>query len=458
MTLPPDGFQALAQSMVFAVRILLTNHRLDARGGTELYLRDLAAALRRRGHHPIAYSPFLGRAAEDLREVAVPVVRDLSLISAPPDLIHGQHHLPTIEALLRFPGVPAVFFCHGWLPWQEMPPRFSRIMRYVAVDALRRERLVTEEGIPPELVEVIPNSVDLERFRPRSQPLPKRPRRALVFSNQAVPGEGFHRFAVAACAERDIEVESLGSQTGRFLDRPKEILAGYDIVFARGRAAMEAMAVGCAVILCDTEGLGPMVTRGGVEELAAANFGVAALVDEPRIDLLRARLDQYDPGDAAAVQGWIREHAGLEAAIDRIERVYADAIAGWSGRAAGFDASAEAAELAAYLHLVQTAVIPQVMRDAQGLTELDIGRRVSAARAEIGALKERLNAALEASTASDSLAGELTGRVEALHADLERLRSSRAVRLQTWLRGHPVLAGPYRFLVGRYSPKRNRHL
>jgi hypothetical protein len=462
------------------VRILLTNQRLDVRGGSELYLRDVAAALRRRGHHPIAYSPFLGLAADDLRGCAIPVVRDLALLGAPPDLIHGQHHLPTVEALLRFPGVPAVFFCHGWLPWQEMPPRLSRIVRYVAVDALRRERLITEEGIPPEMVEVIPNFVDLERFRPRPQPLPERAKRALVFSNHAVPGDGFHRLAMTACAERGIEVESLGARTGRFLDRPEDILSGYDIVFARGRAAMEAMAVGCAVILCDDEGLGPMVTRAAVEGLAAANFGLAALDHAPRVDLIQDRLDQYDPADAAAVQGWVREHAGLAAAVDRIEKVYADVIAGWSGPA-GVEASAEAAELAAYLHLVHSVVIPQAMRDAQGDSERDAGRRVAAvraemaalteqleaaleastvsdsvARAEMAALTEQLEAALEASTASDAVARALTGQVEELNAGLEQLRATRAVHLQSWLRRHSILAGAYRFLLGPYSARRNR--
>ncbi len=445
------------ESMVFAVRILLTNHQLSTRGGSELYLRDVAGALRRRGHQPIAYSPSLGQAADDLRECAIPVVQDLSRLHAPPDLIHGQHHLPTVEAMLRFPGVPVVFFCHGWLPWQEMPPRFTRIVRYVAVSALGRARLITEEGIPPERVEVIPNFVDLDRFRPRPQPLPHRPRRALVFSNQAVPGEDFHRVAVAACAERNIEVSSLGAHTGRWLDRPEDILADYDLVFARGRAAMEAMAVGCAVILCDTEGLGPMVTRDTVVELAAANFGLAVLNDKPRLDLVRARLRQYDPADAAAVQAWIRQSAGLGTAIDHIEKVYTAAIDEWTRSAAGFDASIETAELGSYLHLLQTAVIPQAMREAQLVSERDIGRRVSAARTEIGALGEQLASALEASRVSDQLAGELAARLAALQTELVQLRSSRAVRLRTWLGSHPALAALYRIVVGPYPPNRNRH-
>src|SRR2546430_4332475 len=32
-------------------------------------------------------------------------------------------------------------FCHGWLPWEETPPHFPRILRYVAVDHTCRDRL-----------------------------------------------------------------------------------------------------------------------------------------------------------------------------------------------------------------------------------------------------------------------------------------------------------------------------
>ena len=46
-----------------------------------------------------------------------------------------------------------------------------------------------------------------------------------------------------------------------FESRPLVTLTGdYDLVFAKARCALEAMAVGAAVVLCDTHGLGPMVT------------------------------------------------------------------------------------------------------------------------------------------------------------------------------------------------------
>src|SRR5581483_9053651 len=163
-----------------------------------------------RGITPIAYSAHLGEVAEELRRLTVPVIDDLEALASPPDLIHGQHHLETVTALLRFPGVPAVYFCHGWLPWQEMPPRFPRILRYVAVDQTCRDRLVCEHGIPEDRVRVLLNFVDLERFKPRP-PLPVRPARALIFSNSA--NEETHAPAIReACQRAGIALDIVGLQ------------------------------------------------------------------------------------------------------------------------------------------------------------------------------------------------------------------------------------------------------
>ena len=112
----------------------------------------------------------LGDVAHEIRNKTIPVIDNLEALAVPPDVIHAQHHLDTMTALLRFPGVPAVYFCHGWLPWEEAPPRFPRILKYVAVDSLCRERLVFEHAIPEERVELLLNFVDLERFKPRADP------------------------------------------------------------------------------------------------------------------------------------------------------------------------------------------------------------------------------------------------------------------------------------------------
>lgn len=56
--------------------VLLTNHTLGDRGGSDLFVRDVAASLLSRGHRPV-YSPLLGTVAEDLRVATVPVTSDL---------------------------------------------------------------------------------------------------------------------------------------------------------------------------------------------------------------------------------------------------------------------------------------------------------------------------------------------------------------------------------------------
>src|SRR5450631_573101 len=124
------------------MRVLITNNSLAARAGSELYVRDLAIELMRRGHQPVAYSTQLGAVAEELRAATVPVIDRLNSLGEIPDIIHGHHHYETLSALLRFPNTPAIYYCHGWIPWQEAALKHPNILRYVAVDDVCRERLI----------------------------------------------------------------------------------------------------------------------------------------------------------------------------------------------------------------------------------------------------------------------------------------------------------------------------
>ena len=304
-----------------ALRILITNHFLRGRTGSELYVCELATSLLQRGHTPIVYSPQLGPSALELREATVPVVDNLDAIASPPDLIHGQHHIETMTALLRFPNTPAVFFCHGWLPWEETPPKHPRILRFVAVDDTCRDRLVCESGVPEECVSVILNSVDTDQFLPRA-PLPSKPARALVFSNGAT-----HVAAVReACRRTQLTLDVIGAGSGNVSARPQDVLGQYDIVFAKARCALEALAVGSAVVLCDTVGVGPMVTTSEVDQLRRLNFGVRALQGSVDPDVLEKEIARYDANDASEVSRRIRNGAGRDAAVDQIIEIYNDVI------------------------------------------------------------------------------------------------------------------------------------
>jgi hypothetical protein len=87
-----------------------------------------------------------------------------------------------------------------------------------------------------------------------------------VFSNY---GSGVTQLPAIeqACRDLGIRLDVVGQASGKPCPGPEEILGSYDLVFAKARAAIEAMASGCAVILCDARGAGPLVTMENVSLL-----------------------------------------------------------------------------------------------------------------------------------------------------------------------------------------------
>jgi hypothetical protein len=300
--------------------VLITNAFLRDWTGSELYIRDVAMELIKRGHKPIVYSPRLGKLADEFRKKSIPVIKDLNSINVKPDLIHGQHHLETMTALAQFPGTPVVFFCHGWLPWEETPPLHPRIIQYVTVSDAVRDRLIYECGIPNEKITTILNSVDMERFQPRPL-LPAIPKRALVFNNQADESNilGIIR---KACAYNGMVVDSMGYINGNPSLDPESQLGKYDIIFAVGRSALESLAIGVAVICCSLEGTGQMVTTQNMDWMRRNNFGIRVLNQPLTADILSAEIQRYDPLDALKVSQKIRTTAKLSNMVDQILDVY----------------------------------------------------------------------------------------------------------------------------------------
>jgi hypothetical protein len=235
-------------------------------------------------------------------------------------------------------------------------------------------------------VEVALNAVDLDRFRPRG-PLPARPARALVFSNGA-GGRASHLSAVrAACEGAGIALDVAGGRSGNLLERPEEALGRYDLVFAKARSALEAMAVGAAVVLCDMKGVGAMVTTENLDRLRPLNFGARTLAEPATPAALAREIARYDAADAAEVSRRIRRDAGTGALVDALVALYGEVIA--EHRAGpGDDAAAEARAAAAYvqtlaprlhqrdllrdafLRLLRVPVVGTLLRSRPGLGDL----------------------------------------------------------------------------------------
>jgi len=295
-------------------RVLIATITLTARTGTAVYTRDLALALLRRGHLPVVYASQTGALAEELRHATIPVVTDLDDVAAPPDVIHGHHQLETLAALTRFPRVPALFVCHDGVTWHSIPPVGPRIGAYVAVDRNCRDRMVFEHAIPEESIHVLTNPVELRRFARRS-PLPQTPRRALVFNNNA--DETWVAPIRSACESRGIALEAGGA-----IDKPEDVLPQYDLVFAKARCAIEALAVGAAVIVCDAQGLAGLVTSSSLEAMRQLNFGARTLRRTITADLIGSEIDRYDAVEAAAVCDRIRESADIDLLVDQYVALY----------------------------------------------------------------------------------------------------------------------------------------
>jgi hypothetical protein len=328
------------------LRILIANATMATFTGTETYVRDLALGLLRKGHTPVVYAPELGELARELRNATVPVVDRLDALGVTPDVIHGNHNTEMLSALLYFSGVPAAFFCHSWTDWVSAPPSHPRVIAYVAVDDTCRDRLVCEHSVPEERVRVLLHAADLARFRPRG-PLPPRPRRALVFSNNA--NRWTHLAAAReACARAGIELDVLGAGVNTQTSRPEELLVEYDLVFAKARCALEALAVGAAVILCDAVGCGPLVTTDELERLRRLNFGIRTLSEKVTLESLSREIERYDSVDAAEVSRRVRAASDLEAVVDETVAVYEDVI-GEFKRLPPIDPAEEARASADYL-------------------------------------------------------------------------------------------------------------
>lgn len=302
------------------MNILVTNVRLVSPSGTELFTRDIAAALQARGHRVAVYTASAGRIASGMAQAGLTICRDLEDLSFRPDIIHGQHLPVLVQALIHFPRCAAIQVVHDATSPLDAPLPFHRIRRYVAVDDRCRARL---DAIADGRKSVILNFVDLARFPARAA-LPPAPRRALVFSNYA--SGATHLPALRdACARIGLPLDVMGEGAGTVSHDPGLALGRYDLVFAKARCALEAMAVGAAVIACDFSGLGEMVTPDNFDALRRMNFGAGIMTRPLSPDAIIGEIRRYAAADAATVSARVRREAGLDTVIDEWLSLY-DAV------------------------------------------------------------------------------------------------------------------------------------
>ncbi|NPD45544.1 MULTISPECIES: glycosyltransferase family 4 protein [unclassified Lentimicrobium] len=306
------------------MNILLVNIWLANLTGTEVYIRDLAINLLDRGVDVEVFSPVIGETSKAIRNAGINVVDDIDKLLIKPDLIHAHHYISTMEAICRFPDVPVVYFQHDRIHLVDHPPRYFGIRKYMAVDYNCLDRLLIDNRIEKEKTGVLYNWVDTDRFKRRIQ-FKKKPLRALVFSNYATSDNHFRNIQEACLAE-GIELDGIGSGLGESLSNPEMVLNNYDLIFAKAKAAIEALSSGAAVIISDFRGLGGMVTSENYDQCRRLNFGMKTMTKQNDVHLLREEIRKYNVEENKVLSEKIRNDASVTQFMDALIPMYQSVI------------------------------------------------------------------------------------------------------------------------------------
>ncbi|WP_344303055.1 hypothetical protein [Nocardioides bigeumensis] len=317
------------------MKILMTNHALHARGGSESYLETVSTELRKLGHEVCFYSPSCGAMAESLRAGGFTVHDDVGDVPVDIDVIHGQHASAVGLVRTRLPRTPLVFVCHSWLVNSLEDPvvELAAAAHVVFNDlTLRRVRAhAAGAGVP---VHRLTQPVSVSFGDGARSPVSEVPRRAVAVSRRMITLPA--RLA-AACAELGIEFSWVGGPDSDEADARHSMFAA-DLVIGMGRTALEAMAAARPVLVMDEAFNAGWVTDASYLAIEADGFtGIEAPRAEP--DLVRL-LGQYDAALGTLGRKLVSRHHLAQHHAARLVEVYtAAADVPEEGRAAARDAS-----------------------------------------------------------------------------------------------------------------------
>ena len=370
------------------MRILITQRALIHRAGSELVTIEVAKELSDRGHEVAVFCPRAGDLAKVMYSSGVWVKPRLSEIPWTPDVIHGQHHLQAIAALSYFTRTPAIYYCHGVSPWVEQAPIHPRIRKYLVVCGWMVRRFAPEYGIPADSVAVVQNFVNTKRFSEYRQHSEKR-QRALLFGGSRLPDHELAKLE-AACTEEGLSLDRIGSAYGNPVAQPEAVLPGYDVVFAIGKSALEALACGCAVIPILPGLAGGLITSTNLDDWAYSNFSPRYFTSAAQVGgpWLHKELIGYSVEDLAKLAARVRSAFSLSSAVDRLEAVYAEAVGGTTPAE-----KTAPSEFAAYLETLShdADLMWSELQELRQRASANAARLAASAK-ELQGLRERLRA------------------------------------------------------------------
>jgi hypothetical protein len=224
---------------------------------------------------------------------------------------------------MALPDVPAIYHCCQSRQITA-PPRHPRIYRYLVTSDAEAERVAKVTEVSPAAIDVMHSSLDTARFSRVRQPA-NVPSNALVYNVRLGRESGLLNEIRAAVEALGLEFEVIGRYLGREVDDPENRLPQYDVVFAAGRFALEALACGCAVVVLNETGCGEMVCETNFERLRLGDFAVPT-GPTSSADNIRKEVERYSPSSVAAVTQLVRRVTNYTGYLTNIEKAYLAAI------------------------------------------------------------------------------------------------------------------------------------
>jgi hypothetical protein len=284
------------------VRFVLGNRHLIAAGGTEVHLVTIGEHLERLGHEVVLYAPELGAFAEHARACGLAVCGSLHELPAACDVVFSQDAIVAYPLADRYGQAFHVFRVCGDVYDFQLPPQLAGVVDRFVVLSERYEKVVrttaASAGVP---ILRLPVPIDTDRLVPLG-PLRERPAKAVLLGNY-VDREQLIRDVWGGLG---VQVTRVGGHAQSF-DVARS-LADADVVVAKSRAALDAMACGRAVYLFDMFGGDGWVTPELYPALADDNFAGQATGRVIDAAALAADLATFDPAMGATNRDLVLQH------------------------------------------------------------------------------------------------------------------------------------------------------
>jgi hypothetical protein len=282
------------------MRFVLGNRLMTLAGGTESHLVTLGDELLRLGHEVVVYAPELGPFADFARDRGLGVVDRVRELPAECDVVFAQDSIVVYDLVERYPDALTVFRICGDVYDFQSPPQLEGVVDLVVVLSDRYERLARACAVNAPILRLrIP--VDIDRLTPIGG-IRARPERVVVLGNYTDRIDMIR----SAWEPRGIEVVQVGGTKQRY--DIANALEGADIVVAKSRAALDAMACGRAVYVLDTFGGDGWVTLEAYQALETDHFAGQATARVIGAAELQRDLDDYDAGMGEANRDLVVQH------------------------------------------------------------------------------------------------------------------------------------------------------